>query len=420
MKIKHSLKKRITKSFILLALLLSGFFTFVSYSSVEYIEAQLIDHSMEKMIDRMISQYRENKPVDTLPDTVFFANEDVPKQWRNLDPGIHELWLDNRELQALVVVDGNDRFVVAYEMTEFEHTEEIIFTTLATGFASSLLLALLLGFITAKQVVAPVSELADAVDRNEDPGSFTSLHAENEIGVLARAFATRTDQLQRFLIRERLFTGDVSHELRTPLTIMLGAAEMLKAQLADRPVQFAAAERIRRVAVETAERVSALLMLSRSPELIDAPRIALNPLIQAEIDRYRYLLEGKPVLLSFQFSQEVTVNTLPELAGIVLGNLLRNACQHTDAGRISVQLSTDKLIIEDTGPGIPVSVRDRLFERFVQGDDSSSEGTGLGLGLSIVKRVVEHVGWDIQLECPSEGGSRFTIFIANTGRPIPV
>lgn len=407
MKAAGSLKQRITRAFVLLAVLLAGFFSLVSYISVEVIEAQVVDGRLEKTGDKLIAHHRAREAVEMPPDISFFANEQIPKELQQAMPGIHELIIDGHEVQALIRVEGGSRFAVVQDMDEFEDTELVIFSALGAGFVSSLLLAIVLGVTTARHIVAPVSALADAVGRNASPGGLPSLDADDEIGVLARAFAKRTDELQQFLMRERLFTGDVSHELRTPLAIMMGAAEVLKAQLADRPAQLAVAERARRVAAETAERVSAMLLLSRSPELLDAPLTLLNPLLQSEFDRCQSLLIGKPVQCRLEWSEAVWVHARPELIGIIVGNLLRNACQHTEKGSVIVRLATNRLIIEDDGPGIPGPVQARLFERFVQGSKDSPEGTGLGL--SIVKRVVEHIGWDIRYEPSEHGGSRFIL-----------
>lgn len=407
MKTKKSLKKRITRAFVLLALVLSSFFTFVSYTAVEYIEAQLIDGPMGKVADQLIDQHQRKQRVETPPDMRFYADETIPKELQTATPGVHEVVIDGRDIQALVIKKSDKRYAIAYEMQDFEQTEFVVFSTLAVGFLSSLLLAAILGIATARHIIAPVSNLASAVDQNFHSDMLPALKNEDEIGVLARAFARRTDALQEFLTREWLFTGDVSHELRTPLTIMMGAAEMLQATLGDQPAQLAAAERIRRVAAETAERVSALLMLSRAPEQLDAPQTTLNGIIQVELERCQYSLYGKSVELVIDAPKEISVSVRPELASIVIGNLLRNACQHTDVGHVVVRLSSAHLVVEDTGSGIPLNVQKRLFERFVQADDQSSEG--IGLGLSIVKRVVEHVGWDIELHNPSNGGSRFIL-----------
>lgn len=411
MKTGRSLKQRITRAFVLLAVLLAGFFSLVSYISVEVIEAQVIDERLDEMADTLIGHYAAKVMVDTPSDISFFVNEQIPDELQKVPPGTHELMIvGGNEVQALIREEGGNRFAIVQDMEKFEHIEHIIFSALGAGFVSSLLLAIVLGVITSRHIVAPVSALADAVGRNAKPEELPSLDANDEIGVLARTFAQYTDELQQFLMRERLFTGDVSHELRTPLTVMLGAAEVLKAQLADRPAQLAVAERVRRVAAETAERVSALLLLSRSPELLDAPRIMLNPLIQSEFDRCQSLLTGKPVQCRLECSEEVWVQARPELVGIIVGNLLRNACQHIDAGTVLVRLAKDRLVIEDDGPGIPEAVQARLFERFVRGSKDSPEGTGLGL--SIVKRVVEHIGWGIRYESPERGGSRFILSFA--------
>lgn len=401
------MKQRITWAFALLALLLAGFFTLVSYISVEVIESQVVDERLAKLAGQLIAQHRKGLVPELPPEISFFVNREIPEPLRQAPPGVHEARLAQGEVQALIIEEGNDRFAVIQEMDEFERTEFIIYAALAAGSVASLLLAIVLGVATARRIAAPVTQLADAVARNTPPQSLPSLAADDEIGVLARAFARRTEALQEYLVRERVFTGDVSHELRTPLTIMLGAAEVLKRQLADRPAELAGAQRIHRVAAEASARVAALLQLSRSPELLDAPRIELNRVVQSEMERCQHLLEGKPVACGLESAGPVAVAAQPELAGIVIGNLLRNACLYTEQGRVLVSLSPDKLVIEDSGPGIPEMVRSQLFERFVQGDAGTVAGTGLGL--SIVKRVADHLGWKISLEPGRQGGSRFTL-----------
>lgn len=408
MKPRLSLKKRIALTYILLAVVVAGAFSLVSYIAVKVIEEQVIDARLAKMADRLIELQQGGRMPDTPPDIRFLVDADIPIELRQLPAGLHELGLGNRHVHALLRDHGSSRYAVVQEVDELEHTELVIILSLAVGFAVSVLLAALLGVLCAKRMIAPVAALADAVGRNAGPTELPSLSAQDEIGVLARAFAKRTDELQQFLQRERLFTGDVSHELRTPLTIMLGAAEVLAAQLSDRPAQLATAERIRRVAAETAQGVSALLLLARAPESLDAPLIVLNTIIESEMERCRPLLDGKAVQCRLDWTEQVSAHVRPELAGIVIGNLLRNACRHTEQGQILVQLAAGRLVIEDTGSGIPQKVRERLFERFVHDDDRQTH-EGTGLGLSIVKRVVDHIGWGVHLETPQAGGTRFVL-----------
>ncbi len=275
------------------------------------------------------------------------------------------------------------------------------------AFFSGVLLALAIARASANRIIAPLTTLAEAVQRDDltiHPGLFA---AADEIGVLARAFEARTTQLANVLMRERFFTADVSHELRTPLTVILGAAELLAARLAEYPDLWAAAERIRRTSAETSVRVSALLQLARAPESIQSSVLALRGLVEQEIERCRPLLDGKPVALEFESPDDVWVHAAPDLAAIAVSNLLRNACHFTQRGSVRVALGPDALVIEDTGPGVPHEVRRRLFEPFVRGSDNSY--TGSGLGLSIVKRVAEHLGWTIRLDDAPHGGSRFTL-----------
>lgn len=407
MKTRLTFTQRIALSYILLAMAVAGAFSVVSYIAVEYIEEQVIDQRLLRMTDQLVELHASKRLPEAPADIHFLINADIPAELQPLDDGVHELRIGKQAVRALLREVGENRYAVLQDVDEFHQTERVIFLSLLAGFAVSSLFAAVLGVLTARRMIAPVSALAAAVDRGAPAADLSSLSARDEIGVLARAFARRTEELQRFLQREQLFTGDVSHELRTPLTIMLGAAEVLTTQLSDRPAQHAVAERIRRVAAEAAQRVSALLLLSRAPESMDAPRTLLNAVIQSELDRYSPLLEGKDVRYSMEWTGPVYVDVRPELAGIVIGNLLRNACQHTDQGTILVQLEPDRLVIEDSGTGIPQAVRERLFERFIQGVQPTHEGTGLGL--SIVKRVVEHIGWEVRLETPQTRGSRFVL-----------
>jgi signal transduction histidine kinase len=407
MKPEHSLKRRIARAFLLLAIVLASFFCLVSYTAVEVIESQIIDERLGKIADVFIEHHLRQQNYQPPPDVTVFANDAIPAPLRDKKPGIHEVLLDRREAQALIRTKNGNDYAVIQEMTEFEQLEFIAFSSLAAGFVSSLLLAVILGAATARRIVAPVTALANAVGANTHASMLPSIQATDEIGVLARAFAHRTEELQRFLLREQMFSGDVSHELRTPLTIMLGAAELLKMRLTGDAGLLEIAERIRRVAYETGEKVSALLLLSRAPEHLGASLIIVNPLMHTELERYRYLLDGKPVACHFEESGEVWVEARPELVGIAIGNLLRNAFQHTAQGDVRVKLGPGQISIEDSGPGIELSVRERLFERFVHGRKDSNEGTGLGL--SIVKRVVEHLGWEVWLEQREPQGSRFII-----------
>jgi signal transduction histidine kinase len=412
----RSLKRRISMAFILLAVSLAGFFCLVCYAAVEVIESEVMDDRLEKIGEVLIAHHRQQQAYEPPPGVAVFINEHVPPELRDRGPGIHELLLGQQETKVLIREQNGNRYAVFQDMTQFEHLELIFFSSLGIGFASSLALAVILGTATAQRIVAPVTALADAVASSSPPSTLPGLDAEDEIGVLARAFAHRTDELQRFLMRERLFTGDVSHELRTPLTVMLGAAELLKSRLDGQPAQQEIAERIRRVAVDTSQRVAALLWLSRGPKQLTTASTVINLVIHAEVERYRPLLHGKPVQCLIEEEDQVWVDAKPELVGIAAGNLIRNAFQHTEHGMVTIRLEKTRFVVEDTGPGLPDAVTEHLFEPFVQGRKDTTEGTGLGL--SIVKRVTEYLGWEARFERPDTGGCRFILDYVPAAAPV--
>jgi signal transduction histidine kinase len=408
---RHSLRTRIVAAYVLLACAVCGAFAAGVVYVIGTIEDRLIDERLERTADKLVERLHQGRGMDLPPSVSFYRGADIPAPLRGKPPGRYELPTASNSVNALVRSDGQSLFVLTDDDADYERIRWDVYTLLAAAFAACLVLAVMLGRFTASRVIAPVTGLARAVNDERATSDYPSLASRDEIGVLARAFAARTEELQRFLQRERWFVGDVSHELRTPLTVMLGAAEVLCLRLADRPELAAVAERIRRTAADTTERVGAMLLLSRAPETVDAPRTALRPLIRQEMERVQPLLAGKDVTLTLQAPQEVHVFARPELAAIAIGNLLRNACQFTEQGAVTVRLSPQGLEVEDTGAGIPADIRERVFERGVRAHPESS--TGSGLGLAIVRRVAEHLRWDVQLEDVPGGGSRFSLLMPN-------
>ena len=410
-KIKRSIQTRISASFLLLALIISTFFSIVTYTAVEVAEDQLAGDRMEALSAWLVQRRANGESIDLRPGMSFYVNEAIPEELAGVSDGLHDMDRGDLELNAYVQTVGPDRFALVDESAAFEHTEAVVFNVLIGGLAGSVLLAVMLGLAAARRVVAPVVALARAVAKPDPLRALPSLEATDEIGELARALSHYIEQQSVFLVREKLFTGDVSHELRTPLTVILGAAELLEAQLPPESEAWKAAQRIKRSATEAAERVGALLALSRAPHLLDQQPTSLSAVLEHEVDRCRPMIEGKPVTFLLKL-EPVVVHANPELVGVIVSNLLRNACQYMDAGCVTVILTTTTLVIEDDGPGIPEHVRARVFDRYVRGQPNYS---GEGLGLSIVKRAVEHLGWRIELEDMPKRGARFVIFFTPAG-----
>ena len=405
---EHSLRRRIVAACVLLATVVGGVFAATTYVLIESVEHELIDARLSRAMVPLLESRRAGRAVVPPVDLHFATGAQLPAALRELATGMHEVEFDGHIQHVLLVDEAGQRLALIDDQRDFDRIEGIAFIVLALGFGAGLLLAVGIGQAMASRVIAPVTALAHAVQHDDLPQHPELLQAADEIGVLGRAFDAKTAELRRFLGRERLFTADVSHELRTPLTVILGAAELLALRLADRTDLQAAAERIRRNAADTGARVAALLQLARAPEATPREPLDLRQIVEREVERCRPLLDGKPVELTLDAPQPVWVQASAELAAIAVDNLLRNACAFTQQGAVRVQLSERALVVEDTGPGVPPAVRSRLFERFVRGDDEAHHA-GSGLGLSIVKRVADHLGWAIRLDDGRQGGSRFTL-----------
>ena len=184
--------------------------------------------------------------------------------------------------------------------------------------------------------------------------------------------------------------------------------------------------RISTTAKETSEIITALLLLSRAPEKLDAPQTSINNIALAEMQRLKYLLRYKSVTCQIIAEQEYIAYVRPELLKMALGNLIKNAFQYTDDGEVAITIDDEKITVADTGLGIPEAMMPLLYERFERlTHDYQDEGTGKtlspehdinhkvegsGLGLSIVQRIMSHMGWQLTHQANSSGGSTFSIY----------
>jgi signal transduction histidine kinase len=402
-----SLRQRMISAYVLLTCIVCAAFAATALHAIDSVEDQLIDRRLALTADHLEKRFSAGQNLDLPPSVTLYRGDALPPALRGLAAGRHELILNGDSVNVLVRRSGASSFVLVDADADFEAIKRELHGFLIAAFVGCLGLALAFGRTTASQVIAPVTALAQAVEQDQLPDNFPSLQSSDELGVLARAFASRTRDLQQLLVREQWFVADVSHELRTPLTVIIGAAEILHCRAASHSEVATLAERIRRTAADAAARVAALLLLSHKPEAIEAPDTALAPIILLEMDRCQSLLRGKNVALTFELIDDVRLHAAPELAATAIGNLISNACQYTEEGSVTLRLERHRLVVQDTGVGIPESIRQQVFERFVRAD--LSHGGGSGLGLAIVRRIALHLGWSVTLESASGKGSRFTL-----------
>jgi two-component system, OmpR family, sensor kinase len=305
---------------------------------------------------------------------------------------------------------------------------------LILGVLGGTALALLGGMAVARRAMAPITGLTSAakdIARTRDPSASLPMpEADDEVADLARtleemlmALDSARGETQAMLDRQRQFVADASHELRTPLTSILTNLELLEAELAgeDREIARAAlrsSQRMRRL-------VSDLLLLARADAGREAPH---EPVNLASVVR-EAAAEVAPTALDHDLSVDaddarLTVDGAPDELHRLAVNLIGNAVAHTPTGTsvhacVKRDGSSVVLTVEDDGPGVPVELRDRLFDRFVRGDGDAGPTSGSGLGLAIVKAVADSHGGSVALESPEEGGARFVVTLPSSAVKLP-
>jgi signal transduction histidine kinase len=244
------------------------------------------------------------------------------------------------------------------------------------------------------------------VERGERALSVVGLPADGaDTVVLVLADLSEQERRER---AEREFVSNAAHELRTPLQTILGAVEALHAGAKDDPADLERfLDHIEREGKRLARLTRALLVLARAQtrkeEVVVGP-VELRPLLE-EVASGAHPLEGVSIHVSCP--PDVVALADRDLAEQALANLVANAVRHTTEGTITLAARREGAAVEvevtDTGPGLPLGVEERVFDRFYRGGARSAEG--FGLGLAIARESVRAIGGDVQVERAPTGGT---------------
>ena len=356
--------------------------------------------------------------------------QSVPEELRALGEGYHSL--PRAEGGALVLVQdrGGKRLILQFKQ---EQVDALAFWFGVVPLALVLVVVYIIAWTTyraSRRAVSPVIWLASLVQR-WDPKhpEIDALKPENlpidvegETLVLAsslRDFATRIEEL---VARERNFTRDASHELRTPVAVVRMATEMMAADEVCSPRQTKAINRILGAVRDMETLIEAFLILARDGDTGLPPEVLLaSEVVEEELEKARPLVGNKPVSLSLDLQADFQLQASRRVVSVLLSNLIRNACYYTDAGHVVVRITTDEIIVEDSGIGMTAEQLSRVFEPFWRADIGRQDGQGIGL--SIVQRLSQRFGWPVRLESVAGRGTRahvhFPQAVAIMPQPLP-
>lgn len=283
----------------------------------------------------------------------------------------------------------------------------------------TILLSMLIVFFSTRYLVKPIRELTNATKKIAGGEYSIQLNESrnDEIGTLARSFTSMSRQLMQVENMRQEFVSNVSHEIQTPLSSMKGYANLLLSPSLseeDREHYLKVIESESTRLSKLSKQLLTLASLDKDTGLIQHEPINLTQLLQSLIKQTRWLWERKDLAVSID-ADDVTYNGHEELLYQAFENLLANSIKYTPpGGEINLFLHKHhrgiRLIIQDTGIGIPPEHQGKIFDRFYKADSSrSKEKDSSGLGLSIVKKIITLHQGDIHVESRANKGSTFTV-----------
>lgn len=276
-----------------------------------------------------------------------------------------------------------------------------------------------------KRIFDPIQKLGEAMDRVADGDFEVGLDDKcgfKEIREIYRNFNLMVCELHSTEILQTDFVSNVSHEFKTPINAIEGYATLLQGEdhlLTDEQSQY-----IEKILINTkrlSNLVGNILLLSKvDNQSIQTKQSTFR--IDEQIRQSVVLLEPEWVKKDIDFDVDLEVAEYTGNENLMLhvwSNLLGNAIKFSPQnGYIGIKLIRRKgriiYTITDNGPGIPEDMQKHIFERFYQSDSSHKE-EGNGLGLALVKQIVELSGGKVEVENISDGGCRFTVTLFEAG-----
>ena len=214
------------------------------------------------------------------------------------------------------------------------------------------------------------------------------------------------------------FVANVSHELKTPLAVMQNYGTLLQAPDISDEKRIEYAKAVTDASRRLADMMTNILKLNRLENQQIYPKSETYDLSEQLCEcllQYENIWESRNIDIDTDIEENIFVSADAELLSLVWSNLFSNAFKFTESGgKVTLSLSADHryaiVKVKDTGCGIPAEVGSHIFEKFYQGDTSHAT-QGNGLGLALVKRVVDIMQGEISVESTVGVGSTFTVKI---------
>ena len=415
---------RLVRVFLLQAAALSVAVVVGVFAAAQVVENVLVEEALNGEAEHYWERF-DREPGYPRPDTEnllgYLAHpeygDDIPDWLAPLEAGFRRVERPSDERNPLVHVSdhGEGRLYLVFD--ELQVSRLVFFFGVAPLSLVLLLIYALtfIGYRLSRSAISPVVQLAARVDafdaRNDDLSALEldldARRRDDEVAVLSEALEHFVERIGDFIKRERNFTRNASHELRTPLAVMRANLDGLSRRAGDDERLQVPIERMRRTLADMEKLLETLLLLAREDESrLPREAVILNDLLAERIELMSRALPEDAQQPRIEADCLLQVQAPQKVLSIVFDNLIRNAVTYSEGGDVVVHIGDRVVCVIDDGPGIPDSVREKLFQPFQRGAEGES---GYGLGLSIVKRMCDRFGWPIDCETLEGEGTEFCV-----------
>lgn len=309
------------------------------------------------------------------------------------------------------------------------HTLGTIATLFSIILPFFILSAAIGGYLLARRALEPIERITDAAGSIGEGKDLTRRiglpPGKDEVSRLASAFDHMFERLEQSFEAEKQFTSDASHELRTPVTVILAQCSYAEKHAESREEYREAIEVIDRQARRMSQLIERLLDMTRLD--LGTQKLRLEPMDLSEMARVlcEELDTGeREITITMEIEEGIAIQGDSFLISRVIINLLDNARKYgREGGHIVLRLFkaehisdsgsglTAVLEVEDDGIGIEKEELEKIWHRFYQVGQSRETGSGLGLGLPMVRQIVRLHGGEVKVESTIGKGSRFKVML---------
>lgn len=329
--------------------------------------------------------------------------------------------LQKQQVRLLVKKTQHAIISVGYSMSDIQSNLNELFAIQILAFPLVLILSIIGGLVLSRLAMRTVDQITLAADEISEKNlslRIPEVNTKDEIGHLVRTFNIMISRLEKSFAQIKRFTSDASHELKTPLTILRGELELaLRSDKSREQYQDILVSALEEV-VRLTNVVETLLELSKAEAgqiKMNFEKTNLSRLIKDISEDAEILAESKNIKVHTYIQEEIWAFVDAGRIHQAALNIVDNAVKYTPQnGEIKIDLTNNhnyvSLTVSDTGVGIPDDELKHIFDRFYRVDKARSGSShGAGLGLSIVKWIVEAHNGIIEVKSDVDSGSTFII-----------